>query len=67
MGFEVTYLPVEYSTGLVNIDELKKSLRPDTLLCSVIHVNNEIGVMQPMKEIGALCKANKTFFHTDAA
>lgn len=45
MGFEVTYLPVEFATGLVNLEELKKALRPDTLLCSVIHVNNEIGVM----------------------
>ena len=67
MGFDVTYLPVEFATGLVNLEELKKALRPDTLLCSVIHVNNEIGVMQPLKEIGQLCKENKTFFHTDAA
>lgn len=67
MGFEVTYLPVEFETGLVNLEELEKALRPDTLMCSVIHVNNEIGVMQPIKEIGALCKKNKTFFHTDAA
>lgn len=67
MGFEVTYLPVEFETGLVNLEELEKALRPDTLMCSVIHVNNEIGVKQPIKEIGALCKKNKTFFHTDAA
>ena len=67
MGFEVTYLPVEFSTGLVNLDDLKAALRPDTLLCSVIHVNNEIGVKQPIKEIGELCRANKTYFHTDAA
>ena len=67
MGFEVTYLPVEFSTGLVNLEELKSAMRPDTLLCSIIHVNNEIGVVQPLKEIGAICRANKTFFHTDAA
>ena len=67
MGFEVTYLPVEFSTGLVDLEELKKALRPDTLLCSVIHVNNEIGVTQPLKEIGQICKDNKTLFHTDAA
>ena len=67
MGFEITYLPVEYSTGLVDMEALKKALRPDTLMCSVIHINNEIGVMQNLKEIGELCKANKTFFHTDAA
>lgn len=66
-GYEVTYLPVEHSTGLVNLEDLKAALRPDTLICSVIHINNEIGVIQPLKEIGALCKANKTFFHTDAA
>lgn len=67
MGFEVTYLPVEFSTGLVNLEDLKKAMRPDTLLCSIIHVNNEIGVKQPLKEIGEICRANKTFFHTDAA
>lgn len=44
-GFEVTYLPVEFSTGLVNLNTLKEALRPDTLICSVIHINNEIGVM----------------------
>lgn len=67
MGFDVTYLPVEFATGLVNPEEVKKAMRPDTLICSVIHVNNEIGVMQPLKEIGEICRANKTFFHTDAA
>lgn len=66
-GFDVTYLPVEHSTGIVNLEDLKNALRPDTLICSVIHVNNEIGVIQPLKEIGELCRANKTFFHTDAA
>ena len=44
-GFEVTYIPVEFSTGLVNLETLRKAIRPDTLLCSVIHCNNEIGVM----------------------
>ena len=48
-GFDVTYLPVEHSTGLVNLDSLKAALRPDTMLVSVIHINNEIGVMQPLK------------------
>lgn len=67
MGYDVTYLPVERSTGLVNLEELEKAMRPDTLLCSVIHVHNEIGVIQPIEEIGRLCRANKTFFHTDAA
>jgi len=49
------------------MDVLKKAIRPDTLVCSVIHVNNEIGTMQPLNEIGALCRENKVFFHTDAA
>lgn len=66
-GYDVTYLPVEKSTGLVDLDELRQAIRKDTLLCSVIHVHNEIGVMQPLKEIGQLCRDNKVFFHTDAA
>lgn len=49
------------------MDLLKSSIRPDTLVCSVIHVNNEIGVVQPIKEIGQICRENKVFFHTDAA
>lgn len=65
-GFEVTYLPVG-EDGLVNLDVLKNSIRPDTLVCSVIHVNNEIGVVQPIKDIGKICRENKVFFHTDAA
>jgi len=66
-GFEVTYLPVQAATGLVDLSELKKALRPDTLICSIIHVHNEIGVVQPLKEIGEMCRKNKTFFHTDSA
>jgi cysteine desulfurase len=66
-GFDVTYLPVEKVTGLVSPDDLKAALRPDTLIASVIHVHNEIGVIQPIKELGEICRANKTFFHTDAA
>ena len=65
-GFQVTYLPVGQD-GLVDLDVLKSSIRPDTLVCSVIHVNNEIGVVQPIKEIGKICRENKVFFHTDAA
>ena len=65
-GFEVTYLPVT-TEGLVDMDVLKKAIRPDTLVCSIIHINNEIGTMQPLKEIGQLCRDNKVFFHTDAA
>lgn len=65
-GFEVTYLPVG-TNGIVDIKELEKAIRPDTLLVSVIMVHNEIGVLQPIKEIGQLCRSKKVFFHTDAA
>ncbi|GMI32101.1 hypothetical protein TeGR_g4818 [Tetraparma gracilis] len=66
-GFKVTYLPVQEQTGLVDLEELEAALTPQTSLVSVMAVNNEIGTIQPLKEIGALCRANKTFFHTDAA
>ncbi|XP_078458215.1 cysteine desulfurase [Lampetra planeri] len=65
-GFEVTYLPVQ-SNGLVDMKELETALRPDTCLVSVMAVNNEIGVKQPIREIGELCRQHKVFFHTDAA
>ncbi|KAF2350653.1 Cysteine desulfurase IscS, partial [Trinorchestia longiramus] len=65
-GYDVTYLPV-LPTGLVDVNELAKALRPDTALVSIMAVNNEIGVKQPIGEIGALCRAKKVFFHTDAA
>lgn len=65
-GFEVTYLPVQ-NNGLVDLKELEAAMRPDTALVSIMTVNNEIGVIQPMEEIGKLCRSNKTFFHTDAA
>lgn len=65
-GFEVTYLPVR-SNGLVDMEQLEEAMREDTLLVSAIAVNNEIGVVQPMKEIGELCRSRKIFFHTDAA
>ncbi|PSR89033.1 cysteine desulfurase-like protein [Coniella lustricola] len=65
-GFEVTYLPVQ-SNGLVNLDELRAAIRPETALVSIMTVNNEIGVIQPMEEIGKMCRENKVFFHTDAA
>jgi cysteine desulfurase len=67
-GFEVTYLPVERATGMVNLDELRDAVRPgETCLVSVMAVNNEIGTLQPLQEIGKICKAAKAFFHTDAA
>ncbi|KAI4117044.1 MAG: hypothetical protein LQ345_002644 [Seirophora villosa] len=65
-GFDVTYLPVQNS-GLIDLKELESAIRPDTALVSIMTVNNEIGVIQPMKEIGQLCRSKKVFFHTDAA
>jgi cysteine desulfurase len=65
-GFEVTYLPVQ-SSGLISLDELRNAMRPETMLVSIMAVNNEIGVIQPIAEIGKLCWENKVFFHTDAA
>lgn len=65
-GFEITYLPVK-PDGLIDLDELRAAIRPDTGLVSVMAVNNEIGVIQPMEEIGEICKEFKIPFHTDAA
>ncbi|CAO3697870.1 unnamed protein product [Rhizopus microsporus] len=65
-GFDVTYLPVQ-SNGLVDLKKLEEAIRPDTALVSIMTVNNEIGVIQPIEEIGKLCRAKKVFFHTDAA
>ncbi|KMZ56032.1 Cysteine desulfurase [Zostera marina] len=65
-GFEITYLAVG-SDGLIDVDELTEAIRPDTGLVSIMAVNNEIGVVQPMEEIGRICKEKKVFFHTDAA
>ncbi|MCB6183207.1 IscS subfamily cysteine desulfurase [Leeia sp. TBRC 13508] len=65
-GFEVTYLnPLE--NGLVDMDVLKATIRPDTILVSVMFVNNEIGVIQPIAEIGELCREKGIIFHVDAA
>lgn len=66
-GFDVTYLPVERATGRIHMDTLEAALRDDTVLVSVMAVNNEIGTRQPIEEIGALCRQRKIFFHTDAA
>jgi cysteine desulfurase len=66
LGFEVTFLPVR-ADGLVDLELLEKSLRPDTILVSVMIANNEIGVIQPIAEIGALCRNYGVLFHTDAA
>lgn len=65
-GFDVTYLPVK-TNGLVDLDVLKSAIRDDTVLVSVMMVNNEIGVLQPIKEIGAICRQRGIFFHSDIA
>jgi cysteine desulfurase len=65
-GYEVTYLDPE-TNGLVDIDKLEAALRDDTILVSIMHVNNEIGVIQDINAIGALCRARNIIFHVDAA
>ena len=65
-GFDISYLPVQKS-GLLDLDVLRQAIRPDTILVSVGAVNGEIGTIQPIKEIGLLCRQNKVLFHTDAA
>jgi cysteine desulfurase len=65
-GFKITYLPVE-ETGLVNLDTLKQEITDETFLVSIMTVNNEIGTIQPISEIGQICRDNNVYFHTDAA
>lgn len=65
-GFEVTYLPVQ-KNGLLDLDVLRAAITDKTVLVSVMAVNNEIGVIQPLAEIGKICREKKVFFHTDAA
>ena len=64
-GFEITYIGVD-ENGVVKVDELKKAIRPDTILISVMFANNEIGTIQPIKEIGEIAKKHGVLFHTDA-
>ncbi|MBN3924534.1 IscS subfamily cysteine desulfurase [Nostoc sp. NMS4] len=66
LGFEITILPVQ-KDGLIDLTELKKALRPETILVSVMAANNEIGVLQPLAEIGEICHEHNIIFHTDAA
>ena len=65
-GFKVTYLPVQ-KNGLVDMNVLSSAITPETALVSVMAVNNEIGVVQPINEIGKLCREKKVFFHSDMA
>lgn len=64
-GFEVTYLDV-HENGIVRPDELENAIREDTALVTIMFANNEIGTIQPVKEIGEICKKHKVIFHTDA-
>jgi cysteine desulfurase len=65
-GFEVTYLPVQ-KNGLVDLEALRAAVTDKTVVVSIMAVNNEIGVIQPLAEIGKICREKKAFFHTDAA
>ncbi|MGN7678258.1 MAG: IscS subfamily cysteine desulfurase [Anaplasma sp.] len=65
-GFKVTYLDVQQD-GIVDLDVLREAIRADTILVSIMTVNNEIGVIQPIAEIGEICRSKGVFFHTDAA
>lgn len=65
-GFKVTYLPVQ-KNGLIDLNKLEEAITDKTLLVSIMAAHNEIGVIQPLKEIGALCRKRGVFFHTDAA
>jgi cysteine desulfurase len=65
-GIKVTYLPVK-PNGLIDLDQLEGAITDQTLLVSIMAVNNEIGVIQPLEKIGALCRKKRVFFHTDAA
>lgn len=64
-GFEVTYLPVD-NDGLISLEDLKNAIKDNTVLISIMFINNEIGTMEPIKEIGEIAKAHNIYFHTDA-
>ncbi|WP_251717271.1 cysteine desulfurase family protein [Lactobacillus agrestimuris] len=65
MGFEVTYLDVD-EKGQINLEDLKKAIRPDTILVTIMTINNEVGSVQPIKEIGEIVAESNAWFHTDA-
>lgn len=65
IGFEVTYLDVD-EYGVADLEQLKKSIKKETILVSIMHANNEVGTIEPVKEIADICKNNKVYFHTDA-
>ena len=63
-GFRITYLPVKQD-GLIDLEMLKEAITDKTILVTIMYANNEIGVMQPVKEIGAMCRERGVLFHTD--
>ncbi len=65
LGFEITIVPIE-KNGIVNVEKIKKEIRPETAMISVMYVNNEIGTIQPIKEIGEIAEQKNIIFHTDA-
>ena len=65
-GWKITKIPVD-KYGLVNPKDIEREIRPETILVSIIHASNEIGTIQPIAEIGKICRAKKVYFHTDAA
>lgn len=64
-GFEISYISVD-ENGIINLEELKKSIKPTTILITIMFANNEIGTIQPISEIGKIAKENNIYFHTDA-
>ena len=64
-GYEVTYLPVD-KDGRIDLDDLRRAITPKTILITIMYANNEIGVVQPIEEIGKIAKEKGIFFHTDA-
>lgn len=64
-GFEITYLPVD-SEGLLTAEQVRAAIRPDTILVSIMHANNEVGVVQDIAAIGAVCREKRVIFHSDA-
>ena len=64
-GFEITYLPVD-NYGFINLIQLENAIRKDTILVSIMHANNEIGTIEPIKDIGKICSNHDVYFHTDA-
>ncbi|MBE9214018.1 IscS subfamily cysteine desulfurase [Plectonema cf. radiosum LEGE 06105] len=66
LGFEITFIPVQ-KDGIINLKDLEKAFRDDTILVSIMAANNEIGVLQPLTEIGAMCREHNIIFHSDSA